>query len=100
MIKGCSKRVIVIKNPNGDYFDEAYFILKDRFSAKSYDTATCETKMIDEANRIIADNMMTKFCASATAHKKENLKFSTTAVFVMGMATACLIITMCKLVLF
>ena len=100
MIKGYSKRVIVIKNPSGDYFDEAYFILKERFSAKNYEATPCETKMIDEANRIIADNMMTKFCAPHAARKKENLKFSTTAVFVMGMATACLIITMCKLVLF
>ena len=99
MIKGCSKRVIVIKNPNGNYFDEAYFILKERFSAGNDDTH-CESKMIDEANRIISDNMMTKFCAPATVRKKETLKFSTTAVFVMGMATACLIITMCKLVLF
>lgn len=100
MIKGCSKRVIVIKNPNGNYFDEAYFILKERFSAAGYDAPSYETKMIDEANRIIADNMMTKICAPQAARKKENVKFSTTAVFVMGMMTACLIITMCKLVLF
>ena len=99
MIKGCSKRVIVIKNPNGEYFDEAYFILKERFSLKNNESP-CETKMIDEANRIISDNMLTKFCAPVTARKKEAFRFSTTAVFVMGMVTSCLIITLCKLVLF
>ena len=29
MIKGCEKRVIHIKSPKSDIFDEAYLILKD-----------------------------------------------------------------------
>lgn len=98
MIKGCSKRVIVVKNPTGNYFEEAHFILKERFASPQ--TPSCEAKMIDEANRIITDNMLTKYCPTPQSGKKTNFKFSPIAVFVMGMVTSCLIITLCKLVLF
>ncbi|MBQ9941031.1 MAG: hypothetical protein IJO74_05795 [Clostridia bacterium] len=100
MIKGCNKRVVIIKNPGSDFFEEAYFILKERISLPKDNTASYETKMIDEANRIISDSMITKLCSSVTTRKKDTAKFSTTAVFVMGMFTSILIITLCKLVLF
>lgn len=98
MIKGYSKRVIVVKDPTSNYFEEAHFILKERFSAPQ--TPSCEAKMIDEANRIITDNMLTKYCQQPQTGKKANFKFSPIAVFVMGMVTSCLIITLCKIVLF
>lgn len=98
MIKGYSKRVIVVKNPTSNYFDEAHFILKERFSTQQ--TQSCEAKMIDEANKIITDNILTKYCTPTQVNKKSGAKFSSIAVFVMGMATSCLIITLCKLVLF
>lgn len=99
MIKGCSRRVIVVKDSASDYFDEAYFILKERFAAQKQ-SSSCEAKMIDEANRIISENILNKYCTPASVSKKSNLKFSSTAIFVMGMATSCFIITLCKLVLF
>ena len=47
MIKGCQKRIIHLKNTNSDYFEEAYFILKDD---QKYSAA--ENDMIKEAERI------------------------------------------------
>ncbi|MBE6687764.1 MAG: hypothetical protein E7588_00635 [Ruminococcaceae bacterium] len=100
MIKGCTKRVIVIKNPEGNYFDEAYFIVKERFNEQKQ-SASSETKMIDEANRIISDNILNKYCTQTQqVRRKASLKFSPIAVYIMGMATSCLIITLCRLVLF
>ena len=99
MIKGYSKRVIVVKNPSSDYFDEAYFILKERFAMQKQ-LPSCETKMIDEANRIISDNMLAKYCTPAQVRKKASIKFSPIAIYIMGMLTSCFIITLCKLVLF
>jgi hypothetical protein len=32
MVKGVTRRVVVIKSPNRDIFDEAIFIVKDGFS--------------------------------------------------------------------
>ena len=98
MIKGYSKRVIVVKNPSSDYFDEAYFILKERFAAQKT-IPSCETKMIDEANRIISDTVFTKYCTPAQVTKKASIKFSPIAIFIMGMITSCLIITLCKFVI-
>lgn len=99
MIKGYSKRVVVVKDPASNYFDEAYFILKERFASQKQ-SPSCETKMIDEANRIIADNMLNKYCTPPQVTKKASVKFSSITVFIMGMVTSCLIITLCKLVLF
>lgn len=100
MIKGCTKRVVVVKGPAGSYFDEAYFILKERFAAQKQ-SPSCEAKMIDEANRIIADNMLNKYCTpTQQVRRKASLKFSPIGIYIMGMATSCLIITLCRLVLF
>ncbi len=51
MIRGCSKRVIVLKHPSGDSFEEAYFIVKEgRYKSKK------DTKLlISEAKKIIGD---------------------------------------------
>ena len=49
MIKGCSKRVIVIKHPQGDAFEEAYFIVKEGKYKNPRDTHS----LITAANKII-----------------------------------------------
>ena len=100
MIKGYTKRVVVVKGLADSYFDEAYFIVKERFATQNK-TPSCETKMIDEANRLIADNMLNKYCTQTQqVRRKASLKFSPIAFYIMGMATSCLIITLCRLVLF
>ncbi len=49
MIKGCSKRVIVVKHPQGDAFEEAYFIVKEGKYKNPKDTRS----LITAANKII-----------------------------------------------
>jgi uncharacterized membrane protein len=49
MIKGCSKRVIVVKNPKGDTFEEAYFIVKEG----KYKTKRDTKSLVGEADKII-----------------------------------------------
>ena len=49
-MKGCSKRVIVIKTPESDLYEEAYFILKN---SVRYSTLPSSTDMVSEANRLI-----------------------------------------------
>ncbi len=48
MIKGCSRKVIVIKNPESNLFEEAYFIVSPKESERQYGD------FLAEANRIIA----------------------------------------------
>lgn len=50
MIKGCQKKMVIVKNISSDIFDEAYFILKDdgKFEGIKNDD------MVSEANRIVA----------------------------------------------
>lgn len=54
MIKGCTKRVVVVKDVQSDIFEEAYFILRPK-SEKSKAKAS-RTDIITEANRLVLDN--------------------------------------------
>lgn len=51
MIKGCTKRVVVVKDVQSDIFEEAYFILRPK-SEKSKVQAS-QTDIITEANRLV-----------------------------------------------
>ncbi len=55
MLRGCQRRMIVLKNTGSNIFDEAYFLLNEK-AAESY-TLT-ETDMIREANRIISESSL------------------------------------------
>lgn len=46
--KGCQKKMILLRDPSGSFFEEAYFILRDDLPPH-----TAETDMVREANRII-----------------------------------------------
>ena len=50
MIKGCSKRVIVVKHPQGDAFEEAYFIVKEG----KYKKASDKKHLLSEAEKILS----------------------------------------------
>ena len=52
LLKGVNKRVIIIKNPESEIFEEAYFIVK---SGKGFFKQAKENEMVMEANRIISD---------------------------------------------
>ena len=55
MVKGCSKRVIVLKSPNSELIDEAYFILKDRAHMPCMKR---DFELVDEANRIVSESLL------------------------------------------
>ncbi len=53
MIKGASRRMVVLKNTGSPLFEEAYFILREEAKEKSP-----RLDMISEANRIVAANAL------------------------------------------
>lgn len=63
MIKGCSRKVIVIKNPGSDLFEEAYFIVSPREAERQYGD------FLTEANRIIALRTTPHVCAQRSGKK-------------------------------
>ena len=54
LLKGVNKRMIVIKNPGSEIFEEAYFIVRSG-NAKGIIKQSKENEMVIEANRIISD---------------------------------------------
>ena len=52
MVKGCERRIIHLKNTGSEAFEEAYFILNDK-----YHRAEKGGDMVKEANRIIEENL-------------------------------------------
>ena len=54
--KGCERKMIMIKNTGSDFFDEAYFILKEKLNCNN---DNCEEDIIKEANRIVNENTIT-----------------------------------------
>lgn len=69
MIKGCTKRVVVVKDVQSDIFEEAYFILRPGTNKNKAQTR--ENDIITEANRLVVGK--SDFCD--THHvtlKKEN----------------------------
>ena len=53
MIKGCNKRVIVMKDTGNDVFEEAFFILKPEASK----ARLSEGDIIKQANRILEQSI-------------------------------------------
>ena len=81
MIKGCSKRVIVVKNPKGDAFEEAYFIVKDG----KYKTKRDTKSLVGEADKIInGEKNHVKEDKKALIYARLGNVFS----FILGMVTA------------
>lgn len=68
--KGTQKKMIMLKNTGSEYFDEAYFIIKDGVARSD---SECENDMIKEANRIISETFRrTGECESASAKEHTN----------------------------
>lgn len=53
MLRGCQKKIIILKSTGSPIFDEAYFILNDNAAASDRIT---QSDMVREANRIISEN--------------------------------------------
>lgn len=52
MLKGCQRKIIVMKNTGSSIFEEAYFVIRET-ATKAH---ISEIDMITEANRIIKEN--------------------------------------------
>lgn len=63
MIKGCSRKVIVIKNPGSNLFEEAYFIVSPREAERQYGD------FLTEANRIIALRTTPQLCTQRSGKR-------------------------------
>lgn len=77
MYKGCQRKMIMIKNPGGDLFDEAYFILKEKAVKKQ---SLNDHDMIAEANRIVGENMLSDY----TEKKKKDGRGTCAAIYILG----------------
>ena len=82
MIRGCQRRIYYVKNPGGDVFDEAYFVIRKDYTGRGT-TLTGDPELADEAGRIVAQ-------AAENGEKKKNRKERITA-FVAGAAVAVLL---------
>ncbi len=51
MVKGCQRRIVVLKDTGSDLFEEAYFILKEDLPESA---AKISPDMVEEANRILS----------------------------------------------
>ncbi|MBR7184421.1 MAG: hypothetical protein IKD37_02310 [Clostridia bacterium] len=54
MVKGCQRRIILLRETGSAIFEEAYFLVKPEQADAS------EQRMIAEANRIIEENLITR----------------------------------------
>lgn len=66
VLRGTERRMIKIVHPDSELFDEAYFILKQ--NARYYNTDDNST-LVEEAARIVRDNLMSVQCTGITSRK-------------------------------
>lgn len=79
MIKGCSRKVIVVKDPGSDLFEEAYFIVSPKESERG------ASEFLLEANRIIQSKTTVSF--DGNRRKKTGL-IQLLAGFLSGMGVS------------
>ena len=76
MIKGASRRMVVLKNTGSPLFEEAYFILRREAEEKSL-----RTDMVSEANRIVAANVLPR------ADRRRRRGLLAIGLFLLGVLT-------------
>ena len=82
LYKGCEKRMINVKNTGSELFEEAYFIINTKHSAR-----VSHTDMIKEANRLVAENTI----ALPTPKKPKNGIMQYIIGFLSGVGAAAII---------
>ena len=87
MIKGCSRRVIYMKNTDSEIFDEAYFVLRRREEREE----GRECDMVREAERIIRESM---------TEKKQKGRQRSFYFFAMGLVCASVFYTLLGLIIY
>lgn len=98
MIKGCTKRVIVVRDIESNFFDEAFFIVKPGSSKRVVN----EADYINEASRIVKSDLPTDsksyllpIPATNTIRKRtvSRQKFRDTLMFVFGFGISAVLCT-------
>ena len=80
MVRGCQRKIYVVKSTESPLFEEAYFILKRN---PAHQTAISESEMAREANRIVQD-----ICGVSNLYRKNNGLGTKVWAFVLGAAAS------------
>lgn len=96
MIKGCTKRVIVVKNMESDLFEEAYFIVKP--SPTKLKASLCENDFLCEADKIVSQKSANSIAVCSPAKAKRRSFPRDSVFFVFGCTFSAVIIMLIKLV--
>lgn len=75
MIKGCQRRVVMIKNPKNPLFEEAYFIIREEYAADEID----HDDIVGEAERLISE-----YAQKKERKKKRKLSVAELLFFASG----------------
>lgn len=67
--KGTQKKMIMLRDTGSNYFEEAYFIIKDNIARSE---KVSETDMIKEANRIVGETVFRGTYGQPHQRKKGN----------------------------
>ena len=92
MVRGCQRRIYIVKNTDSSLFEEAYFILKRNPTPQP---AVSESEMAAEANRIVQD----VYGFSPICRRRGNGIAAKIPAFVLGAAASSALIGSVALVL-
>lgn len=85
MIKGCSRRMVILKDTGSDFFEEAYFVLK---TDSPFCSLRNERDFLNEANRIVSENRSDPFSTLPSPPQKAHTWFFFLIGAIVG-AAAC-----------
>ncbi len=84
MLKGCQRRIIMVKDTKSRYFDSAYFVIKSDIPPSCKDS-----DMLTEAHKMIAAYTKTELISTVQPHTGSRNNRLRTAVW-LGLTVACL----------
>lgn len=84
MVKGTSRRIIVVKSPDPDLFDEAIFVVKEEFLRSP---GVSQEQLLSDARRAAA-GMVDKSGKIGRSKFAQSLAISASAVLGSGLAVA------------
>lgn len=84
MVKGTSRRIIVVKSPDPEVFDEAIFVVKEEFLRSP---GVSQTQLLSDARRAAA-GLVEKSGKATIRRLPQSLAISISAVLGSGIAVA------------
>lgn len=84
MVKGTSRRIIVVKSPDPDVFDEAIFVVKEEFLRSP---GVSQDQLLSDARRAAA-GMVDKSGRAGKSRLPQSLAISVSAILGSGLAVA------------